>query len=138
MRRVTTLVMLASLTACSTSSSTPVTLPGRHLTSAKFNDGTIGGMTNIWPLKVDSGTVSCLEVTTQDGLREFAVVFTTDDGSQYSLNGAAENTGRFHPGLEIYLPDSYANGSPDPQQLIGYGLRLCPRYKSGARQFRQP
>jgi hypothetical protein len=66
------------------------------------------------------------------GERDFAVVFTTEDGTQYALNGSAEHTGRYQPGVKIYLPGVY-NSSPTPNAtfLIGYGLRLCPHYRPG-------
>jgi hypothetical protein len=122
---------LVALTACygSSSDSIPASLPGRHLTRAHFNSGAIGGGTNIWPLSADSGTLSCVEVE-QHGKKDFAVVFTTEDGTQYALNGIAENTGRYHPGHEIYLPGVYnPQPSPNATSLIGYGLRLCPHYR---------
>jgi hypothetical protein len=62
---------------------------------------------------------------------DFAVVFTTADGVQYALNGTAEHTGRYQPGMEIYLPGVYnTNPTPNATSLIGYGLRLCPHYRS--------
>jgi hypothetical protein len=104
-----------------------VALPGQHLTHAKFD--AIEQATNVWPLTVDSGTLSCVEVS-QRGQRAFAVVFTTDDGNQYALNGTAENTRRFHPGVEIYLPSVFSpRPSPDATWLIGHGLQLCPHYR---------
>ena len=125
--------VLASLTACSASSSdsTPAALPGRHLTHAQFTSSRFGGGTNTWPLSVDSGTLSCVEVRGH-GKRDFAVVFTTEDGIPYALNGSAEHTGRYRPGIEIYLPGVYnTNPSPDATYLIGYGLQLCPHYRPG-------
>jgi glycine/D-amino acid oxidase-like deaminating enzyme len=66
------------------------------------------------------------------GKRDFAVVFATDDGTPYALNGSAEHTGRFQPGIEIYVPGVYSpNPSPDATSLIGYGLNLCPHYRPG-------
>ena len=59
-------------------------------------------------------------------------MFTTDDGNQYALNGSAEHTGRYQPGVDIYQPDALTNNPrPDPTVLIGYGLRLCPHYRPG-------
>jgi len=43
-------------------------------------------------------------------------VFTTDDGTQYALDGSAEHTGRYRPGVEIYLPDALTN-NPRPHPL---------------------
>jgi hypothetical protein len=129
---LTTVAALATLSACSLSStSTPAALPGRHLTRTEFNSGSFGGATFIWPVVADSGTLSCVEVR-QNDQRDFAVVFTTDDGTQYALNGSAEHTGRYHPGVEIYVPDALtSNPHPNPTVMIGYGLRLCPHYRPG-------
>jgi hypothetical protein len=108
-----------------------VALPGRHLTRAQFNSGAFGGGTNIWPLSADSGILSCVELK-GDRQRDFAVVFTTEDGTQYALNGTAEHTGRYQPGMEIYLPGVYDTSPiPDASILIGYGLRLCPHHRPG-------
>jgi hypothetical protein len=69
----------------------------------------------------------------QRGRRAFAVVFTTEEGTQYALNGTAENTGRYRPGVEIYVPGVYnPEPSPNASLLIGYGLYLCPHYRPGA------
>jgi hypothetical protein len=125
--------VLASLTACSASSSdgTPATLRGRHITHAQWTSSRFGGGMNTWPLSVDSGTLSCVELR-RHGKRDFAVVFATEDGSQSALNGSAEHTGRFQPGIEIYVPGVYSpNPSPDATSLIGYGLNLCPHYRPG-------
>ena len=90
-----------------------------------------GAGTNSWPLSVDAGTVSCVEFR-RHGKRDFAVVFTTEDGAHYALNGSAEHAGRYRPGVEIYLPGVYnPNPSPDATGLIGYGLSLCPHYRPG-------
>jgi hypothetical protein len=83
-------------------------------------------------LTVASGTLSCVEVR-QHGRRLFAVVFTTEDGIQYALNGVAEHTRRYRPGAEIYSPGVYDPApSPDASTMIGYGLELCPHYQPGA------
>jgi hypothetical protein len=71
-----------------------------------------------------------VELEGQDRKRAFAVVFTTEDGVQYALNGTAEHTGRYQPGVKIYTPGVYSP-QPDPlaSGLIGYGLSLCPHYR---------
>ncbi|MDF3045171.1 MAG: hypothetical protein K0R30_1399 [Ornithinibacter sp.] len=87
---------------------------------------------NTWPLSVDSGTLSCVELGGQGKEREFAVVFTTEDGTQFALNGTAEHTGRYQPGNQIYAPGVFSpNPDPDATSLIGYGLSLCPHYRPG-------
>ena len=105
-------------------------LAGRHLTRDEFIAA--GGGGNIWPLSVESGTLSCVELDGQGERQDFAVVFTTDDGTQYALNGTAENTGRYQLGRQIYVPGVYSpSPRPDATSLIGYGLRLCPHYRPG-------
>jgi hypothetical protein len=103
------------LTACSQSgsSSTPAPLSGAHISRAHFE--AIEHATNVWPLTANSGTLSCIEVR-QRGQRAFAVVFTTEDGSQYALK-------IYSPGVYKEIPTTSATW------LIGYGLDLCPHYR---------
>ena len=75
-----------------------------------------------WPLTVDRGTLSC------DGP---GVVFTTDDGEEYAVNGTAKGSG--YPGIEpIWREDpdlALDDGGPplrvDISPLIDRGLELC-------------
>jgi hypothetical protein len=61
-----------------------------------------------------------VELGGQGKVREFPVVFTTEDGTQYALNGTAEHTRRDQPGIQIYAPGVY-DPAPDPDAtyLIG-------------------
>ena len=117
--------VLAILTGCTgfSSGGAPAPLAGRQLTRGEFIAA--GGGGNIWPLSVESGTLSCVELEGQGERQDFAVVFTTDNGAQYALNGTAENTGRYQPGRQIYAPGVYSpSPKPDATSLIGYGLKL--------------
>jgi hypothetical protein len=122
-------VMTWALAACSgAGGSSPKPLPGKHVTRTEFNSGP---STNIWPLKVDEGTLSCLKVGTRtDGEPSLAVVFTTKDGSQYALNGVAFKTGRYHD-LRGILAQGQIQPWADATNLILAGLALCPEYVPG-------
>lgn len=121
---------MLALTSCwPGSADDPPPLPGVHLTREAFNSGPSGG-TDAWPLTVDSGTLSCLE-TGSDARTELAVVFTTESGRQYALNGTASNTGRYHSLTEIWADNRLTGEPKDATTLIGTGLRLCPGYEPG-------
>jgi hypothetical protein len=124
-------VTLTALTACWPSTgANPPRLPGEHLTREAFNSGP-SGATDIWPLTVDSGTLSCVESGTGSNT-ESAVVFTTESGRQYALNGTASNSGRYHSLTEIRA-DNLVSGEPkNATSLIAAGLLLCQGYPPGS------
>ena len=121
---------LTTLTACwPATRANPPRLPGEHLTREAFNSGP-SGATDIWPLTVDSGTLSCVESGTGSS-KEFAVVFTTESGRQYALNGTASNTGLYHSPTQIWADNPLSGEPKNATSLISAGLLLCPGYTPG-------
>ena len=57
----------------------------------------------------------------------YAVVFTTNDGTQFGLNGTASNTGRYRRLEDIWAAREDGEYK-DATVLIGAGLELCPTY----------
>jgi hypothetical protein len=124
------MVALSSmLLACSSSQTAanrqPEPLPGEHITRAAI----VAEHGNVWPFTVDEGTLSCV---TDEGEPDdiFSVVFTTEGGTQYEVNGNATNTGRYTNPQPIWARDQFGRWK-DSTVIIALGLKLCPGYKPG-------
>lgn len=74
------------------------------------------------PDRGSAGSWICLELETE-GETTYAVVFTSDDGTQFALNGTACNTAKYRDLRDIWArkDGEYRNAT----NLIGAGLRLA-------------
>jgi hypothetical protein len=70
-----------------------------------------------WPLRVESGTLTCLEGR--------LLVFVADTGKTYALNGTAVGTKRWPQIREIALPTEEPGVIKSLQPLLTRGLPLC-------------
>jgi hypothetical protein len=70
-----------------------------------------------WPLTVESGTLTCLEGR--------LLVFVTDNGKTYAVNGTAVGTKRWPQIREIALPTGVPGVIKSLQPLLTRGLPLC-------------
>jgi hypothetical protein len=70
-----------------------------------------------WPLTVESGTLTCLEGR--------LLVFVTDNGKTYAVNGTAVGTKRWPQIREIALPAEEPGMIKSLQPLLTRGLPLC-------------
>lgn len=74
-----------------------------------------------WPLTVDRGTLRC---EGSGGIGD--VIFTTEDGTEYSVNGAAKSTGKYEDIMEIWADNPDVEGlKVDMSALTERGLALC-------------
>jgi hypothetical protein len=74
-----------------------------------------------WPLTVDRGELSC---NGSGGVGE--VVFTSKDGTEYSVNGLAKGTGKYTDIMDIWADDPSVSGLKiDMGPLTEKGLSLC-------------
>lgn len=74
-----------------------------------------------WPLTVEAGTLSCQG---SGGIGE--VVFTAEDGTRYSVNGLAKQTGKYEDIMSIWAEDPNLAGLKiNMSPLLERGLALC-------------
>jgi hypothetical protein len=100
----------------------------RYPQSIHANGGSLpvacGNFGNAWPLTVERGYLRC-EESAVDGLLEQAVVFTAPDGTEYGVNGTAQDEG--YPQIDPIWKNSGESFAPkvDIGPLIDKGLSLC-------------
>ncbi|KRF25831.1 hypothetical protein ASG95_16135 [Phycicoccus sp. Soil803] len=94
----------------------------RHITRDEYN--ALNKSTAAWPLTVEGGTLSC-ELVPGEGSTLHSVVFTTDDGTQYGVNGAAGDLERYREIHDIWAP-GVGSALRDITGLIAMGTQLCP------------
>lgn len=94
----------------------------RHITRDEYN--ALNKSTAAWPLTVEGGTLSC-ELVPGEGATLHSVVFTTDDGTRYGVNGTAGDLDRYREIHDIWAP-GVGSALRDITGLIAMGTELCP------------
>jgi hypothetical protein len=89
-----------------------VPLPAPSATTQQVSSANFG---HLWPLSVDHGTVECRPGT--------QVVFVTADGTEYALNGRAEEAGI--ASVEPIRADGAGPGKISTGALLTAAMKLC-------------
>ncbi|WP_431040823.1 DUF2511 domain-containing protein [Streptomyces sp. P1-3] len=123
------MLILAFAQSCSTPDATPSEDPTASSTSSdnedSFDDASAGTHSirvtdarfDKWPFTVDAGTLRC---------RDGASVTFEADGTEYGVNGTAQDAG--YPSVKPVWADDPALGhglKVDISEVLNYGLSLC-------------
>jgi hypothetical protein len=103
--------------AQATSGDTRLSLSAPEATAAPAGFVSRTMLEDAWPLRVESGTLTCLEGR--------LLVFVADTGKTYALNGMAVGTKRWPQLREIALPTEEPGVIKSLQPLLTRGLPLC-------------